>query len=154
VRTLQRKRQPRMCKTQKSWFRFPMRRKTLLCKTSTQPPNQQVSDVDSLGVKGPVCEANHSPTPNDENKYLWSLTSIPPYASTECTLTVVSLLHHKSGTDQAAAAKLWYLLQTSFQLPASFRVYPGDRWDATFRWVTVIWFKILTCSKSIFMFSN
>jgi hypothetical protein len=43
----------------------------------TQPPIQWVPEARSLGIRRPVCEADHSCSSSAEIKNAWSYTSIP-----------------------------------------------------------------------------
>jgi hypothetical protein len=56
----------------------------------TQPPNQWILEVLSLGVKWPKREADHSTPSRVEVKNTWSYTSTLPYA-----FTVWSLVKHR-----------------------------------------------------------
>jgi hypothetical protein len=43
-----------------------------------EPPTQWVPGALSLGIKYPVCEADHSPQSSAKVKKAWSYTSTPP----------------------------------------------------------------------------
>jgi len=63
---------------------------------SSRPPIQLVPHSLSLGLNWPECQTDHSPTTIAKVKYEQNYTSIPPYAITVCTGTILPLpLHSK-----------------------------------------------------------
>lgn len=122
---------------------------------SNKPPSQGVLGVHSLRVNRQMREADHSPTPSNEKKNVWSYSSNPhvPSRREQLQLHLCFTTNEEHGRSLQRSSSDCCKSRSS-HVPPSSTAYPAGCWDTTLGQVMAICFKMLTYSRSIFVFNN